>query len=70
MNLKEQIRDLAKMGLLEIMGQLIDDLKTQEVGVVKYTTNLGKVAYDLGRSDGRLEAYASIMSILNSHSKV
>lgn len=69
MNLKEQIRDLAKMGLLEVMNKIIDDLKTQEVGVVKYTTNLGKVAYDLGRSDGRLEAYSNIISILNSNSK-
>lgn len=69
MNAKEQIRDLAKGGLLEVMGKIIEDLKAQEVGVVKYTTNLGKVAYDLGRSDGRLEAYSSIMTILNSHSK-
>jgi len=51
------IKDAAKAGFIDLLKEVAKDLRLQEVGAVKYETNLGKVAYELGKSDGRLEGY-------------
>lgn len=59
-------KDLAKSGFLPLIEEAIETLKKQEIGSVKFETNLGKVAYDLGKSDGRLEGYDLLLNYINS----
>jgi hypothetical protein len=59
-----RIKDMAKAGFIDLLEEIIKDLKIQEIGAVRFETNLGKLAYEVGKSEGRLEGWGILINYL------
>ena len=53
--LHDTILAIAKMGALPALEQLAEEIKKEEIQNIKYEGDLGKMAYELGKLQGRSE---------------
>lgn len=57
-------KDLAQMGGIELLGNIIQELKLRDKEIVHYTGDLGQLAYDTGRQVGNAEALDNLITTL------
>jgi hypothetical protein len=68
--LQDTVITIAKMGGMKALEQLAKEVQIQETQNVKYEGDLGKMAYELGRIQGRTEGIEIYISRLQELTNV